>query len=185
MLRLSLSVAAAAFLAACGGGWEDVAVSHDGGHAMSEMAPAAPEASAAMAPLPDDGIAPVINVRDAWMRPHPQGRDVTAAYFAATLDAGTADRLVSARIDGADRVELHGHTMDPDTGMMQMRPIGPQEIMAAGPLHFAPGGHHLMVFGLAPVAEGERVTGVLVFERAGELPVAFDVRSTAPASGLD
>ncbi|WP_417476597.1 copper chaperone PCu(A)C [Maricaulis sp.] len=180
MLRLSLSVAAAALLVGCGGVEEDVAVSHDGGHAMSEMAP-----DAAPAPLPDDGIAPVINVRAAWMRPHPQGRDVTAAYFAASLGAGTADRLVSARIDGADRVELHGHTMDPETGMMQMRPIGPQDIGPAGPLLFAPGGHHLMVFGLDPVVEGQSVSGVLVFERTGEIPVEFDVRSTAPAAAPD
>ncbi|WP_417484757.1 copper chaperone PCu(A)C [Maricaulis salignorans] len=182
MLRLSLSVAAAAFLAGCGGVEEDVAVSHDGGHAMSEMVP---DAVQALAPLPDDGVAPAIDVSAAWMRPHPQGRDVTAAYFTVSLDAGAADRLVSARIDGADRVELHGHTMDPETGMMQMRPIGPQEIGTAGPLLFAPGGHHLMVFGLDPVVEGQSVSGVLMFERAGEIPVEFDVRSTAPAAALD
>tara|TARA_R110002073_G_scaffold6751_1_gene39531 strand:+ start:8286 stop:8849 length:564 start_codon:yes stop_codon:yes gene_type:complete len=180
MLRLSLTVAAAAFLAGCGGGDDTVAASHDGGHAMSETGMAGAGTSEALAPLPDDGVAPVIDVRATWMRPHPQGRDVTAAYFAVYLASGTADRLVSARIDGADRVELHGHTIDPETGMMQMRPIGPQQIAAAGPLVFVPGGRHLMVFGLDPVVEGQSVSGALVFERAGEVPVEFEVRATMP-----
>jgi copper(I)-binding protein len=132
------------------------------------------------APLADDGVMPVIDVRLAWMRPHPQGRDVTAAYFVAGLSDGQADRLVEARIDGAERVELHGHTMD-DQGMMRMRPVGPQRVAAETPLVFAPGGLHLMVHGLAAAAEGDTATGVLVFERAGEVPVVFAVQAAAPA----
>ena len=64
--------------------------------------------------------------------------------------------------------------------MMQMHPIGPQDIVAAGPLVFVPGGRHLMVFGLDPVVEGQSVSGALVFERAGEVPVEFEVRATMP-----
>lgn len=135
--------------------------------------------------LPDDGVAPVIDVRAAWMRPHPQGRNVTAAYFALYLEAGTADRLVSVRIDGAERVEMHGHSMDPQTGMMHMEPIGPQDVLATGPMLFVPGGRHLMVFGLDPVTEGDSVAGVLVFERAGEVPVTFEVRSMPPGHPAD
>ena len=134
---------------------------------------------AAMQPLADDGVTPVIDVRAAWMRPHPGGRDVTAAYFAIRLSEGSVDRLLSARIDGAERVELHGHTMSAD-GLMQMRPIGPQDVNNEGPLVFTPGGRHLMVFGLATVVEGEEATGTLVFERAGEVPVTFAVRNMPP-----
>ena len=133
----------------------------------------------ALQPLADDGVTPVIDVRAAWMRPHPGGRDVTAAYFTVRLGEGSIDRLLGARIDGAERVELHGHTMSAD-GMMQMRPIGAQEVNADGPLVFTPGGHHLMVFGLATVVEGEQATGTLVFERAGEVPVTFEVRNMPP-----
>ena len=183
MVRVSMIVAMAASLglAACGGQDEadPVAASGDehamSGHAMDGMAD-----NQAPAPLPDDGVAPVIDVRAAWMRPHPQGRDVTAAYFALYLASGSADRLVSARIDGAERVELHGHTVDPETGMMQMRPIGPQDVRASGPLIFVPGARHLMVFGLEPVIDGQSVAGVLVFERAGEVPVVFEVRTVMP-----
>jgi copper(I)-binding protein len=134
---------------------------------------------AAPTPLVDDGVAPVINVRASWMRPHPNGRDVTAAYFAARLDEGNADRLLSARIDGASHVELHGHIIG-EGGVMQMRPIGPQDLLSSGPLVFTPGGRHLMVHGLEPKVEGDTVTGVLVFERAGEIEVSFAVRAIPP-----
>lgn len=134
---------------------------------------------AMQSPLPDDGVMPVVDIRTAWIRPHPQGRDVTAAYFQAVLTEGHADRLVAAQIDGASRVEMHGHTMD-DQGMMRMRPVGPQDLDDTGPLVFAPAGLHLMVHGLAPVAEGDQVAGTLVFERAGAVPVRFAVQPMAP-----
>jgi len=147
---------------------------HSGHHAMD-----AADDGDSLAPLPDDGVMPVIDVQFAWIRPHPEGRDVTAAYFAARLSEGAADRLTGARIDGAGSIELHGHTMNAE-GMMQMHPIGPQDVTDTAPLVFTPGGRHLMVFGLAPVHEGGQVNGVLIFERAGEVPVVFDVRSMPP-----
>lgn len=133
----------------------------------------------ALDPLPDDGVMPQVVLETAWMRPHPGGRDVTAAYFTASLAQGAVDRLTAARIDGAERVELHGHSMD-DAGMMRMFETGPQDVTAAEALVFAPGGLHLMVFGLDTVVEGDVVSGVLVFERAGEVAVEFPVQSSAP-----
>lgn len=165
-------------VAACGDG-SDPVQSEAGHHADGTMHAAD---DARLSPLPEDGITPVVDIRRAWIRPHPQGRDVTAAYFQAVLTDGHADRLVSAEIDGASRVEMHGHTMD-DQGMMRMRPVGPQDLDDTGPLVFAPAGLHLMVHGLAPVAEGDQVAGTLVFERAGPVPVNFAVQAFAPMAG--
>lgn len=120
-----------------------------------------------------------IDVRASWMRPHPVGRDVTAAYVVVNLSEGSEDLLQSVVIDGAARVELHGHLMTSE-GVMQMREIGPQRVSDAGPLIFTPGGRHLMVFGLSAVAEGETVSGVLMFQNAGEILVTFEVRSMPP-----
>jgi len=145
------------------------------GHDGHEMA------SGEQMPLAHDGVEPVIDLRMAWMRPHPNGRDVTAAYFVLYLTEGRADRLVSARIDGASSVELHGHSIG-ENGMMQMRPIGPQDVTDAGPMIFTPGGRHLMVHGLPAVVEGDHVEGVLVFERGGELAVTFEVRNAPPGN---
>ncbi len=142
------------------------------------------EAAGALEPLADDGVMPEIEIRAAWMRPHPNGRDVTAAYFAARLIEGSADRLVSAQIAGAERVELHGHTISAD-GMMQMHEIGAQTLTGEGPLVFTPGGRHLMVFGLPTVVEGDAVDAVLVFERAGEVAVRFQVRNMPPGQITD
>tara|TARA_R110000868_G_scaffold46352_3_gene153156 strand:+ start:12121 stop:12693 length:573 start_codon:yes stop_codon:yes gene_type:complete len=183
MLKISLILAMGASLGltGCGGQNEADQVSGStGDHVMTGPEHAGMADTQTAAALPDDGVTPTIDLRVAWMRPHPQGRDVTAAYFALYLASGSVDRLVSARIDGAERVEMHGHSMDPETGMMHMEAIGPQDVLAAGPLLFVPGGRHLMVFGLAPVVEGDSVNGVLVFERAGEVPVRFEVRAIAP-----
>ncbi|WP_420430313.1 copper chaperone PCu(A)C [Hyphobacterium sp.] len=120
-----------------------------------------------------------IDVRASWMRPHPGGRDVTAAYVVVQLSEGSEDRLTGVRIDGAERVELHGHFIG-EGGVMQMREIGPQRLTDAGPLVFTPGGRHLMVFGLPTVVEGDSVDGVLEFQNAGEVPVRFAVRSMPP-----
>ncbi len=125
-----------------------------------------------------------IAILAAWMRPHPAGRDVTAAYFTASLSEGTVDFLEAAEIEGAERAELHGHFMTAD-GVMQMRELGAQRVDADGPLVFMPGGRHLMVFGLPPVAEGETVRGTLTFRNAGSVPVTFEVRSMPPEPKID
>lgn len=172
-LAWMLTASTALILSACSGPAEEAA-DHDGGHDAHTPTAEAP------APLADDGVTPVIDVRAVWMRPHPQGRDVTAAYFTVYLAEGRADRFVGAEIDGAERVELHGHSMDPDNGMMRMHEIGTQDISDAGPMVFVPGGRHLMVFGLAPASEGDTIPGRLIFERAGAVDVVFEVRSAPP-----
>ena len=174
MRRLILSLPLTLVLAACGGSGEE-AETHAGMN--HEAMPAMDEATPVVA-----HEATSVEIRASWMRPHPQGRDVTAAYFAANLTEGSEDLLLSARIDGAERVELHTHTMD-ENGVMQMREIGPQVLGTEGPLVFTPGGRHLMVFGLPTVVEGEEVTGTLVFQNASEVAVTFAVTSTAPGQG--
>ena len=171
MRRLILSLPLTLVLAACGGSGEEAethaGMNHEAMPAMEEPTPVVVHEATA------------VDVRAAWMRPHPQGRDVTAAYFAASLTEGREDLLLSARIDGAERVELHTHTMSED-GVMQMREVGPQVLGEGEALVFAPGGLHLMVFGLPTVVEGDTVTGTLVFQNAGEIAVTFAVTSTAP-----
>lgn len=125
-----------------------------------------------------------IEILAAWMRPHPAGRDVTAAYITVSLTLGSEDLLETAEIEGAERVELHGHFMTSE-GVMQMREIGAQRVDNDGPLVFTPGGRHLMVFGLPTVTEGETVHGTLIFRNAGSVPVMFDVRSIPPEPNTD
>jgi len=182
MMKHFVPIAAFAVLMSGCGASEEHQAAHGGSD--DHHAESVSHEAAELSSLPDDGVVPAVEVLAAWLRPHPLGRDVTAAYFTASLSEGRIDRLVAARIDGAERVELHGHTMD-DQGMMRMRPIGPQELVDDGPLVFTPGGKHLMVHGLDPVVEGDVVTGALIFERAGEVAVTFSVRNMPPAASTE
>ena len=49
---------------------------------------------------------------------------------------------------------------------------------------FRPGGHHLMLVDLKrPLKQGERFAGALLFERAGRVPVTFEVRGLGAGAG--
>lgn len=170
MRLLVVTLPLSLMLAACGNSGDEAATTPVDDAALPAMEDATPIVAREET---------TIDVRTTWMRPHPQGRDVTAAYLTVYLETGNEDLLVSARIDGAERVEMHGHSMTAD-GMMQMRAIGPQHLGGEGPLVFVPGARHLMVFGLPPVLEGDSVNGTLVFQNAGEVPVVFEVRNAPP-----
>lgn len=174
-MRSLLAILPAFALAACGnpGTETSAGIEHSGHGDMAGMSMGTEHHG----PVSEQVTA--IEVRASWMRPHPEGRDVTAAYVVVRLSEGSEDLLTEARIDGAERVEIHGHFMDSE-GVMQMREIGPQRVTDEGPLVFTPGGRHLMVFGLAPVSEGDSVNATLVFQNAGEVPVSLEVRSMPP-----
>ena len=88
---------------------------------------------------------------------------------------GESDRIVSARTDIADTVEIHTHEMD--GGMMKMRRVESVEVPAGGEARFKPHGLHLMLFGLKePLAGGTSYALTVVFEKAGELDVSVDVK---------
>ena len=89
-----------------------------------------------------------ITVDDAWVRlPAAAGRP-GSGYF--TMTGGPADAtLISARSDLAIRTELHATVRGPG-GRMTMRPLGVVPVPARGEVAFAPGGRHLMFYGLSP-----------------------------------
>ncbi len=123
----------------------------------------------------DDGTG--IAVGDAWIAAPPPGVDVAAGYATVT---GGADRLISVTADFAAAAELH-LTVAGDDGIVRMRPVGDGLAVTAGdPLVLAPGGPHIMFTGLGQsAADGARLAVTLVFERAGEVEVAFPVRRRA------
>lgn len=107
-----------------------------------------------------------------WLRATIGALRNTAGYLTVSNHGAQTQRLVAVEIAGAERVELH-ETRD---GMMMM--VEAVEIPPGGSVVFAPGGWHLMVGPLeGPLAEGESVAGVLVFEPAGRLEVQFRVEA--------
>jgi copper(I)-binding protein len=97
-----------------------------------------------------------------------------AGYF--TINGGArADRLLSVASPVA-RIEMHETLMA--NGKMRMAPMEMVDVPAGKPVVFAPGGKHLMLFGLpASVKPGQPLTLTFTFEKAGAVPVKAVARS--------
>jgi copper(I)-binding protein len=127
---------------------------------------------------PPTAVAPIaqvdgVSITEPRLRAPPAGRDVTAAYFTMENTGTTAKRLLSVASPLAQRVELHAHLKSED-GMMQMRQINDVEIPANGTAVLAPGGLHVMMFGVSPdVKTGTKVPVTLTFE--GGATTSFDL----------
>lgn len=97
-----------------------------------------------------------LKISEANVRLLPPGVPNTSAYFTIE-NTGSKDRaLVAASSEIADKVELHSHIMK--DGMMRMRQQEKVIIPAGEKVEFAPGGLHLMIFGLiAPLRVNQQV----------------------------
>ncbi len=102
-----------------------------------------------------------------------------SAYLTIHNRGETADRLIGVAVENAEKAELHQHIRDGD--VMRMRPVtGGLPLAAGGRVAFAPGGYHIMLFGLtSPLIEGESFPMRLSFEKAGEVEVTVKIESAA------
>jgi len=112
---------------------------------------------------------------------------VTGAIFLEIVNHSTThpDRLVAARSDVAERVELHTHQEDA-AGVMTMVHVPEGFPIAPGETHaLARGGDHIMLIGLKrPLVQGDVVTVTLTFEREGDMVIEVPVDSDRkPAMG--
>ena len=98
-----------------------------------------------------------LQISDARIRALAPGQDKTAAYF-DFHNAGTADiTLVGAETAVARAVEIHQIIHDGD--MVRMR-RQPEVVIPAGEtVRFAPGGLHLMIFGVSSTPDGAEFDG--------------------------
>ena len=104
-----------------------------------------------------------------------------AGYFSVTNGGATGDRLVAVRA-AFPAVELHTTETDA-AGVTKMLPVEGLDIPAGGTVTLAPRGVHVMFMGLtAPWAAGDHVEATLVFEKAGEVPIVFNVEPRKPAA---
>ena len=111
-----------------------------------------------------------------WARASIGAARTGAAYMTIRNEGAAADRLVAARSEAAEKVELHSHVAEGD--IMRMRPVDAIEIPAGGSVELRPGGLHLMLMGLRhPLKEGEVFPATLTFERAGEVQIGVEVEA--------
>lgn len=119
-----------------------------------------------------------VMISDAWVRAVPPVSRNTAAYF--SLTALENDTLLSVSADVADSVEMH--EMQRSASGVSMQALERVNLPAMQPVHFAPGGNHVMLIGLKkPLAKGDSVVLTLKLQKAGIMPVIAKVQE-APAA---
>jgi copper(I)-binding protein len=117
-----------------------------------------------------------------WADPVIAGQPVGAAYMTIRNEGSAPERILGARTDVAERVELHAMTMV--DGAMRMTPLETIEAPPGEEVVFAPGGAHLMLIGPnRAFAAGERFAMTLVLETAGEVEVEVHVQAPRAPSG--
>lgn len=124
-----------------------------------------------------------LRIGHPWSRATPPGAKVGGGYLKIENKGSTPDRLVAASLERAGRVEIH--EMSINEGVMRMREL-PAGIAIAGgaAVELKPGGLHLMLMELgAPLRQGERLRGSLMFERAGKVEVEFAVEAIGASGG--
>ncbi|HUP08948.1 MAG TPA: copper chaperone PCu(A)C [Caldimonas sp.] len=115
-----------------------------------------------------------ITVVRPWARATVPGAANGAVYMTLRATGSAPDRLVSAKSPVAESVELHVHKME--GGVMQMRAVEAIDVAPGKPAVLAPGGLHLMLFGLRhSLVEGSTFPLTLDFERSGTVTIEIPV----------
>lgn len=121
-----------------------------------------------------------VEVTGAWVRAVPPVSTTTAAYFTLTNRTGVEVVLTGAQVEFATEVELHDMSMNAD-GMRSMKHIESLPVAPGESVSLAPGGIHVMLFGLTDVpAEDETVSVCLRFAEAPPHCEMFPVLREAP-----
>ncbi len=100
-----------------------------------------------------------------------------AGYF--TLRGGpAADRLIAVESPAAARAELHSGGMV--ANMATMKPMAGMDLPAGGRANFAPGGDHVMLFGVDPAI---RAGGTMPLRLRFQSGTAVDATARVIAAG--
>lgn len=142
--------------------------------AIAAFSPIWAEGKAVACTLEADGI----KVMKPWAKPNygPNG----AAYFTLKNTGDKPLTLLSATSPLSKRVELHEHSHE--NGVMKMRKVqAGLEIAPGKTLSFAPGGLHVMLFGMKQsLGEGADLPLVLKFNNGAEIKLNASVTKTPP-----
>ena len=117
----------------------------------------------ACAPPPD------LEITDARVRTPVPGRDTTAGYFVLRNNTTATVTLQGARSPHARSIEIHRTYVKDDRVRMQR--VRASDIEPGQQLEFAPGGLHLMIFGVTDMPEPFPIT--LLFTDGRQLSVPF------------
>ena len=118
-------------------------------------------------------------ISPAWCRSAPRGAEVANSYLTIENKGATADRLIGGSTGVAEKVEIQQISMI--GGAMAVNPVsGGLAISPGDKVVLAPGGYFLALEKLkSKLKKGTQVLITLEFEKAGKIPVSFDVLSAA------
>jgi len=120
-----------------------------------------------------------VHIQNAWSRPAAAGT-IGAGFFTITNSGRKPETLISATSPIAARVELHQTSMS--GGVMSMQRLDAGVTLPPGQsVVFAPGGRHLMVFGLkSALKAGDTLPLTLNLASGGRLQAKAVVRLSPP-----
>ena len=145
-------------------------------------------AVAAIRPLPaaaHDTVSPdgTLKFTDMWTRATPAGAKVAGGFIKITNLGTELDRLTGGTLATAGTVQVHEMSMRDGVMKMQELPRG-LEIKPGETVELKPGGYHLMFIDLkAPVKEGDKLEGTLIFERAGTVAIHYHAVAIGASNG--
>ncbi len=116
-----------------------------------------------------------IEIEKPMIKATPPKAPVSGGFLVVRNSGQDEDHLVGAKVDFAEKVEIHEMKME--DGVMKMRPLANGlAIPAGGEAVLKPGGYHIMFMKLKEqMKEGETRKVTLEFEKAGEVEVEFPV----------
>jgi copper(I)-binding protein len=102
-----------------------------------------------------------VTARDAWVRGTVPAQKTTGAFL--TLESSEDAKVVGVKSPAAKSAEIHASDMK--DGVMRMHAVEALPLPAGRRVELAPGGHHVMLMGLArPLGEGDTVPLVFTVE---------------------
>jgi copper(I)-binding protein len=123
-----------------------------------------------------------IAIGNPWSRATPKGAKTAIGYMTITNKGTAPDRLIGGSIEVADAFQLHAMTTENDVA--KMRDLSYIEVKPGETIELKPGGSHVMFVNLKhPLSKGDRVHGILIFERAGSVSVEYGVQAIGAQQG--
>ncbi len=118
-------------------------------------------------------------ISQPWSRAAPRGAETASSYLTIENKGATADRLVGASSDVAEKIQIE--QISKVGGGMQVNPVdGGLGIPPGEKVVLAPGGNRLGLMKLkSQLKKGTKASMTLEFEKAGKVAVSFDVLSPA------
>jgi periplasmic copper chaperone A len=121
-----------------------------------------------------------VTVKDAWVRGTVAGQKSSGAFL--TLTSTENAKVVAVQSPVAKVAEIH--VTKNDRGMMVMEHVESLALPAGKPVEFKPGGHHVMLLGIAkPLGKGESVPITFTIEDAKGKRSTLDVKAAVRPLG--